>query len=499
MAILSLDQVEQKKFRTKKFAEGYDMDEVDDFLEEIEETIKHLSTANPIPQDALIGEELNNLRQQVDSLSKENAKLVEQVFNSQNTPNPNDTATIKKLELKNIDDSKLIQDLKNQNRALEITIEGLKGQLGELTQSSVPIDTQNQILSQVESYKQKIQEFQQANAELVENNNELTKKYEKLIEDQNNIQNNNIETQEIIAKYKFDLDKIQKELNLKVSEVQDLKNKQENFEEREKESNNLKFEYEKIAVQLKDIKKHATALNDENINLKNKLGELEDITKNPQYQELANKYNEILAFAKKKEEEIAGLIDKKTQELDEINNLKTSEIQAIKEQAKLEVENAKKELEEYKTKSDNRLVQIEQKIKDDKDKQIEELRNELEKVKHEWDGIPINESNPEESSLALLSIAKKNYKDIIDKAKSFTAKLTSETEQKCNDAIAKTRLEAQGIIDKANNNKKEIELELDAIRKSKMEDIEDLKLKEKAILEQMRRVQDNMSNIFKVE
>lgn len=46
MALLTADEVLNKKFQSTKFREGYDQDEVDDFLDEVVNTLRELQNEN---------------------------------------------------------------------------------------------------------------------------------------------------------------------------------------------------------------------------------------------------------------------------------------------------------------------------------------------------------------------------------------------------------------------------------------------------------------------
>ena len=46
MALLTADDVLNKKFQATKFREGYDQDEVDDFLDEVVNTLRAVSAEN---------------------------------------------------------------------------------------------------------------------------------------------------------------------------------------------------------------------------------------------------------------------------------------------------------------------------------------------------------------------------------------------------------------------------------------------------------------------
>ena len=46
MALLTADEVLNKKFQATKFREGYDQDEVDDFLDEVVNTLRDLQGEN---------------------------------------------------------------------------------------------------------------------------------------------------------------------------------------------------------------------------------------------------------------------------------------------------------------------------------------------------------------------------------------------------------------------------------------------------------------------
>ncbi len=79
------EDVRNKQFTTSRFKEGYDLDEVDDFLDEIEESLSALTKEVADLRATAKGEIPTSIREEISSLTTENARLkseLDQAVNS---------------------------------------------------------------------------------------------------------------------------------------------------------------------------------------------------------------------------------------------------------------------------------------------------------------------------------------------------------------------------------------------------------------------------------
>lgn len=70
MALLTTDDIVNKKFQPTKFREGYDQDEVDDFLDEVVKTLDELQSENNTLREAN-----HNLREQLEAANRQISEL----------------------------------------------------------------------------------------------------------------------------------------------------------------------------------------------------------------------------------------------------------------------------------------------------------------------------------------------------------------------------------------------------------------------------------------
>ena len=84
MALLTPKDIREHTFQTVRFKEGYDVDEVDDFLDQVTETVEALGkqamqngpATQPLGQDvANLNAKISELNNQIESLKKENTDL----------------------------------------------------------------------------------------------------------------------------------------------------------------------------------------------------------------------------------------------------------------------------------------------------------------------------------------------------------------------------------------------------------------------------------------
>jgi DivIVA domain-containing protein len=72
---LTPEDVRNKQFTTVRFKEGYDLDEVDNFLDEIEESLAAITREAEDLRSAVKGEVPESIREEIRSLGDENARL----------------------------------------------------------------------------------------------------------------------------------------------------------------------------------------------------------------------------------------------------------------------------------------------------------------------------------------------------------------------------------------------------------------------------------------
>ncbi|MEY2773127.1 MAG: hypothetical protein RJB51_548, partial [Actinomycetota bacterium] len=72
---LTPEDVRNKQFTTVRFKEGYDLDEVDDFLDEIEESLAAVTREAEDLRATAKGEVPESIREEIRSLGDENARL----------------------------------------------------------------------------------------------------------------------------------------------------------------------------------------------------------------------------------------------------------------------------------------------------------------------------------------------------------------------------------------------------------------------------------------
>ena len=82
---LTPEDVRNKQFTTVRFKEGYDLDEVDNFLDEIEESLAAVIREAEDLRATAKGEVPESIREEIRSLSDENARLKSELDQSANT------------------------------------------------------------------------------------------------------------------------------------------------------------------------------------------------------------------------------------------------------------------------------------------------------------------------------------------------------------------------------------------------------------------------------
>lgn len=88
MTLLTADDVLKKTFQTTKFREGYDQDEVDDFLDEIVNTLRTLQTENGELKAQVAGLEQGEAVAVADTASADATAVVEAVSDEEPEPAP---------------------------------------------------------------------------------------------------------------------------------------------------------------------------------------------------------------------------------------------------------------------------------------------------------------------------------------------------------------------------------------------------------------------------
>ena len=128
MALLTPDDVREHVFPTVHLKTGYDMEEVDDFLDEVTSTIEALSTqAVQSGSTQSFGPEIAQLNEKISQLSTENEQLRSQVAAAEQNP---------------VDQGQ-VQALTSQNEQLKMQVDQLNQQVDQLTAQSAQIAQQS--------------------------------------------------------------------------------------------------------------------------------------------------------------------------------------------------------------------------------------------------------------------------------------------------------------------------------------------------------------------
>ncbi len=164
MALLTPKDIREHTFQTVRFKEGYDVDEVDDFLDQVTETVEALGkqamqngpATQPLGQDvANLNAKISELNNQIEALKKENAGLKASAAAAPAAPAGN-AADAEKAAKATADLSKAEEN----NRALASQNDQFKRQNEQLIAQS------NQLRSQNEQAKAQTEQLKAQNTQL---------------------------------------------------------------------------------------------------------------------------------------------------------------------------------------------------------------------------------------------------------------------------------------------------------------------------------------------
>ena len=134
MALLTPKDIREHTFQTVRFKEGYDVDEVDDFLDQVTETVEALgrqavaggqATQTLGPDVTNLNAKISDLTGQVQQLESENAGLKNAVAQAQQAAQAGNDQAAQLVSAK-------LSEAEESNRALSSQNEQLKGQVDQL-------------------------------------------------------------------------------------------------------------------------------------------------------------------------------------------------------------------------------------------------------------------------------------------------------------------------------------------------------------------------------
>ena len=178
MALLTPKDIREHTFQTVRFKEGYDVDEVDDFLDQVTETVEALgrqavaggqATQTLGPDVTNLNAKISDLTGQVQQLESENAGLKNAVAQAQQAAQAGNDQAAQLVSAK-------LSEAEESNRALSSQNEQLKGQVDQLNAqidqlifaSRAPRASGDQeaVGQQIAAIQQERDQFRAANEEL---------------------------------------------------------------------------------------------------------------------------------------------------------------------------------------------------------------------------------------------------------------------------------------------------------------------------------------------
>ena len=169
---LTPEEIHNKTFNTSKFKTGYDLDEVDDFLDQIEVTVAGLVTEVEDLRSATRGEIPASITSKLQQLTTENESLTAGLASSQSELE-NLRIELEYLRSQNVDlanatsqgNDAVVEQLNNQLIAAHAEIAQLQSAFAELEAHKSELEAQNSSLSeQVAQLTARIEEVSQSGA-----------------------------------------------------------------------------------------------------------------------------------------------------------------------------------------------------------------------------------------------------------------------------------------------------------------------------------------------
>jgi len=159
------DEVRNKQFTTSRFKEGYDLDEVDDFLDSIEETLSALTKETEDLRATARGEIPASIRDEISSLSSENSKLKNELAQSSRALE-NALAQVAQNTSAGSDDS-AVTELREKLASVQSELQAAREELAQHVKS------ESDLAAEISRLNTSVQELSDVNVQLATENEEL--------------------------------------------------------------------------------------------------------------------------------------------------------------------------------------------------------------------------------------------------------------------------------------------------------------------------------------
>ena len=176
MALLTPKDIREHTFQTVRFKEGYDVDEVDDFLDQVTETVEALgrqavaggqATQTLGPDVTNLNAKISDLTGQVQQLESENAGLKNAVAQAQQAAQAGNDQAAQLVSAKLSEAEESNRALSSQNEQLKGQVDQLNAQIDQLTaQAAQASGDQEAVGQQIAAIQQERDQFRAANEEL---------------------------------------------------------------------------------------------------------------------------------------------------------------------------------------------------------------------------------------------------------------------------------------------------------------------------------------------
>ncbi|MFT8531452.1 DivIVA domain-containing protein [Bifidobacterium aquikefiri] len=170
MALLTPKDIREHIFQTVRFKEGYDVDEVDDFLDQVTETVEALgqkavqggaSTQSLSPDVTSLNTKISDLTAQLEASQNENRKLKEQQSASENSASQTGSRELNEAQQQ-------VQALTQQNDQLKQQVDQLNSQIDQLTAQAAKGDNTQALNDQLVAVGKERDQFKTKGEELAQ-------------------------------------------------------------------------------------------------------------------------------------------------------------------------------------------------------------------------------------------------------------------------------------------------------------------------------------------
>ena len=172
MALLTPKDIREHTFQTVRFKEGYDVDEVDDFLDQVTETVEALgrqavaggqATQTLGPDVTNLNAKISDLTGQVQQLESENAGLKNAVAQAQQAAQAGNDQAAQLVSAKLSEAEESNRALSSQNEQLKGQVDQLNAQIDQLTaQAAQASGDQEAVGQQIAAIQQERDQFRAA-------------------------------------------------------------------------------------------------------------------------------------------------------------------------------------------------------------------------------------------------------------------------------------------------------------------------------------------------